>query len=1254
MRHKPSPRDPKFSFLLDLDPTFEEWRAFASEWLMSRPTGKQKKQTALWLFFKEYLHELKLDKNPRSLLLDTLDAPPLSIVLDFDSYSEEAYSTINDHVCDFIDWVLNEKLSKEDAGAGQATLRNPFSRIRVHRADPKVLIDSVMKKFDPEYRFLLELDPEFEEWRQLAAVWGTTAPKSHQRKLTLLFTRYLPKVQIGKNPDALLDMNFKAPSLWDTLELGTVVKSYAYSIHGVISDFVAWVLKEKYSSLDADGNCIVSSHVHNPFPRIRERRSELQYKRLVGKLDKEFSFLLKLDPTFNEWRSYAVEWVSLYGCKTHRRPEGALARFFVYYFHDGNLDKTPRAFLASDSNIPPLSVIFESDSPTERNATIINDLVYDFIDWVLNEKLSYIDGDGYRSVPEGLRNPFSRIKKLPLNKGADLEFEYVLRLDPRMEDWRVLAKEWSEKQINGFGKKRSAVMFFLETCIHGQNLEKNPYNFLRSDYSKPDIEAFFVTSKGRKRPTADDTVILNYIGSFLQWVLEEKLSVDDEMGNRYVPQVYKNPLSRVSTPGSGSAETLKIPLAYSYIRELRAMLAQGPTFKDWRWAQSAMAGESDWFVVEPSVVRHDDTDCVWRKRETNKYERTTLGFPAEVIELWSPVRAVTLYLKLELPLRTFQVRVLDSGETDTWRYDQGKWRLNDSPLTVGSPSRPSQRGVFHRSSNETGAGFYINTNKTADIDKPEAEKGYVIPWTHEPALYWLEKLRDWQETYNPVTTPTPWVELEAKHFGSHRPHDAILQERGASCFLFRDAAAAAPADRKKPIASSALDRFWYLLLEELEKRCVARGETLDNGAGISFVYPERWTKTYYPLHALRVSLITAYALDGGVPFPVLSKLIVGHARLIMTLYYTKAGKAHITEVMREAEKRILENEAASYRRFLLEKAYHEIEEQFAFNSADAVSAAALQKSGAGFVFEDKGICPVGGGLCDIGGDLVKGKEASKDRVYAPVPGYPLERNCCRCRFFLTGPGFLPGLQAHANVLSYKIAECSTRFVKLDEQVRALEDARLVCENNDQIFTGHQQLQRVSRYYEEESERANKLLTDLQATVRLVDRSISILAKREAKGGIHLVAAGDLADIKYALVETDSEMYHLAVICENAVIYPNVDANSATLRRSQVLDLMLQLNGHPPVFFRLSPEEQLLIGNEMMELLRARTGSLKTAVEFAEGKLLLAEYGLLEDAISVIEDRVGGISYRQIIKVDDEPRSELRPESAAKKEIAYAS
>ena len=104
------------------------------------------------------------------------------------------------------------------------------------------------------------------------------------------------------------------------------------------------------------------------------------------------------------------------------------------------------------------------------------------------------------------------------------------------------------------------------------------------------------------------------------------------------------------------------------------------------------------------------------------------------------------------------------------------------------------------------------------------------------------------------------------------------------------------------------------------------------------------------------------------------------------------------------------------------------------------------------------------------------------------------------------------------------------------------------------------------------------------------------------------------------------MHQLEVICEDALVYPEIDAGKAMLRRSQVLDTMLQINGRTPVFFRLDLDQQLHVGNEVMKLIRARAGSLKGAVEIAEGRRLLAECGLLDDTVRVIGNATGGLAF----------------------------
>jgi len=384
-------------------------------------------------------------------------------------------------------------------------------------------------------------------------------------------------------------------------------------------------------------------------------------------------------------------------------------------------------------------------------------------------------------------------KKLP-GKKIDPEFNYVCQINPALEDWRELAAAWFKDQQRGRSKKMRSLDKFLLHYLHKLNLERNPYNFLRKSYRAP----CFWDRLALNTTTGID--YNNHIHIFLNWVLEETLSVEDDHGNRVIPSEYHNPVPRRTHKGLTQAETIKTPLPFRYIRELRQMLCQGPHFRDWMWAQQAIDGTrgSDWFEVDPSLIDEADPDCVWRKRTVNNYRISAGGSKnvvgkKEIYEFWSPVRAVALYIKLELPLRTYQVRMLDSGEADTWRYENGQWRLNDLLLTIGSGKRPYLRGVFHRSvdvsTRQTMTGFYINTNKTADINKDEGEKGYVIPWQNDAVLYWLEKLRNWQEKCNPIDEPIAWVDLNRKHFGFTKPHKSILEAMGTCCFLFRNAAA---------------------------------------------------------------------------------------------------------------------------------------------------------------------------------------------------------------------------------------------------------------------------------------------------------------------------------------------------------------------------------------------------------------------------------------------------------------------------------
>ena len=118
---------------------------------------------------------------------------------------------------------------------------------------------------------------------------------------------------------------------------------------------------------------------------------------------------------------------------------------------------------------------------------------------------------------------------------------------------------------------------------------------------------------------------------------------------------------------------------------------------------------------------------------------------------------------------------------------------------------------------------------------------------------------------------------------------------------------------------------------------------LTDNSPIKFVKPSHGTfrnyiSTYFPLHTLRVSLITSFALEGGVPIPVLSKLVAGHSRIIMTLYYTKIGQAYMKKVMSEAEDKLRLASEQQFKEFLINTEYNDLKLGAAFNDDSALRA----------------------------------------------------------------------------------------------------------------------------------------------------------------------------------------------------------------------------------------------------------------------------------------------------------------------------
>jgi hypothetical protein len=840
-----------------------------------------------------------------------------------------------------------------------------------------------------------------------------------------------------------------------------------------------------------------------------------------------------------------------------------------------------------------------------------------------------------------------------VSDGQDLTFAWLVRdHGAQWEDWRSHFAAYLSTVDAGLSGRVGALRLFAQRYLLSLPLPSSPTWFVERRTEVPEVFPAMYA-----KATNDAIRTNNHVSEFIDWLLITHYSLPDDYGRPVMSPAYHNPVPRMSKGrATAPSESVRSALPYAHIERLRQILAPGAHFRDWIWAQQALGIEldedgnapgsggtiCDWFEVDPSLIDRDDPDCVWRTRtigqRADPETRKVVARNLTVTELWSPVRSVALLTKLHVPLRNSQVRWLDSGEADTWRYqtmgrtgpDRGHtapgdpwpvdWAFNAGPLAEGDERHPVERGVFRRlldtEFRTVSTGLYVNTNKTADADVSGDDKGYVIPWQKDDLLYWLEKLRNWQAKFNPIDAPVAWSTLQRKHLAQMKSK-AALARYSDTCFLFRDAAATGE-HRAKPISHMSMNSLWYSLLKTLEDEERAGGTAYADGRPIRFVkappYDNDGKTTLFPLHSLRVSLLTCLALDGEVPLPVLSKLVAGHARLIMTIYYTKVSPYRVSELLAEAQKRMQDTSPESMRRFLAEESFRTLADrlvmldQASFRSA--LGDAPGDRVPAGWMPVPCGFCLAGGNTspsetnaklpgCYNGGGKIT--QAPKG-VCGPVHGGP--RNCVACRWLVTDPRYLAALCSRANEVSLQLSDAADVLAGLEEQLKALRREAYQTERRSEIWTRTQELNDLVARTERQASVVDSHGTTLAYAWRLIVRCLKVAADGDGKA---MVATGQAADVRLALREVDSRMLQIHQVCMDAEIQPDIEPGEAVFVRSQWIDAALQRDGHRPVMFTLTKDQQLKVGNRLLDDLGEQRNPDNPALG-REDVLLALEHG----------------------------------------------
>jgi len=860
-----------------------------------------------------------------------------------------------------------------------------------------------------------------------------------------------------------------------------------------------------------------------------------------------------------------------------------------------------------------------------------------------------------------------------------------------LEQWRALGEKYmAHLSANGEGayaKTLHSLRMFFEHYLWKYAIYTPEALFtVPRGATMPDLRA----PKGSGAPYRDGSshggvVAVNYLHDFLTWVIKTEYSTDED--GQLVPfDGFRVPFDRLSYDGVGQPnETVRLVLPYAYMCELRDLLAPGTDFRDWTWAHGATGTQAgamsgDWFEVDKSLIDLNDPDCVWhgpdtitiRNYQLPEHERRmdfapdTIVGTREVYYMWSPVTAVALLTKLEMPWRTFQVRMLDSGETDATCVeldpegeqaflnaqhgktheradgidpDTDKTSLVQKNLFrwVENPQREAllngltrdergrvrnAQGVFLQcDEGRVGkfVGFFINTNKTADADKAWHLRGYRIHYQHSSLHRWLVKLRNWQRTYNPIQRPTLWTELEAKHTGGKSDFD--LRAAAPTCFLFRDASARdkRAGDETKPMTDNQIDNLWSKLLTTLEDKKAAAGETDADGNPVRFIKTRRKSigssTSFYSLHALRGSWISALA-DAGMALKLLMKL-AGHTRLVMTIYYRKINAWQMAEGMRKSQENLAKRGDEHTLRVLKGNAYEQMPKYIVADQESlemAVPRNPNDRTSSGWLRLLGGWCLMGGnthpsadrtkcGGCFNGGSLIVAGKHKCHREYAAVK----PRACieCKCRWFVTRPEYLLEIRSKMMLLADRLHAVQRQLSQYESELHDLKigRARHAKSHPDQPFPQLAELRRLESLVEKLSADSQTLSIGIGHAANLADRVIAVELLDESNGEkTQLIAQGSNADVRWAFEAASSDLLALADICANAEIYPELEPESESAVRTmgQVLDVSLQQQGMGLVFARLTPEQQLRLGNRFIrEVARPLHDNLAAAVAMIE-------------------------------------------------------
>ncbi|KZL39471.1 hypothetical protein VT47_09875 [Pseudomonas syringae pv. syringae] len=756
--------------------------------------------------------------------------------------------------------------------------------------------------------------------------------------------------------------------------------------------------------------------------------------------------------------------------------------------------------------------------------------------------------------------------------GKEEPYTLVTLREP-YEKWRYAFADYLRTAKGG--SKAHHLVMFIRDYIKPNKLSEDPVTFFTTrTFDWQDYKEFLLGMPNKKSKQH-----LTTLREFSEEFLDKHLSARCEDTNEIIRVTgAMNPFLKISLPSSKSpppGQTTKPPLAYHHVDALRKWIAP-PTAGSFSDLKHLQTFENDWIDIDKSLIDKNDPDCVFVE-DNGRYR------------IWFPGYWMHTYALASVPIRGVQIAYADSGECDltipVLRDGNLVWIDNPSPLRGQSESEG-----FIKSYPDNEFGMHLTTNKTA-----EGITGYDVPWMPEDLARWMIKLRDWQSKYNPISRPLPWGECVNTNYS-----EADRLTKGSNAFLFRDFGF-------EECGGNFGSRLYRRIAIALFNISPALATMTGSPGNVSDYHSE------FTPHAMRVSLITAYVMDFRLSLDVLAK-IVGHASIIMTIYYVKVNGEVLRQKFNEAEKRFLHEQSKGAYQSLVEGRGSQVQHAFLTSNEDALKLMAGQIAAGSALYRDYGICLTAASRCSDGG--------SSNGKFVPVPaGYLGRENCIHCRHFVTGPVFLGGLLSLANEISLccrshleNLGEMQDKQLELRQKIKNLTNERFdaaqsgILPDTDYKFLideAKRELLTLDGLVTTASVKADMYLADLSVVNKLTKQSQALIAKRanndQKNDSTQLIVKPEHETV--VAFDEVSLFRQLNEVCENAEIYTSASADLAAPQRSNMIDRMAELNRLTPAMYKLDKRSQLVIGNQIIKFMTARM-SWTTVEAIMEGSTLM--------------------------------------------------